>query len=145
MIEHLKFKDVEMTIGEDSDVDLVMTFNTINRWLVSKKRLTIGKLSDGTHTFDELYRRITYLTAAVVNSNRLISWKSKRDDKGTKVLGGGWFIVGIDTPAGQCSYTFQNEYWDIFDVPTLPKAKKWDGFTGLEVDRFLSIFEEKES
>lgn len=87
MIEHLKFKDVEMTIGEDSDVDLAMTFNTINRWLVSKKRLTIGKLSDGTHTFDELYRRITYLTAAVVNSNRLISWKSKRDDKGDE---GSW-------------------------------------------------------
>lgn len=145
MSEHLKFRGVEMTIGDDSDEDLATTFNTINRWIESKGRLTVGKLSDGTFTFNELYRRIVFLTAALMNSHRYISWKSKCDDKGVKILGGGWFLAGIDTPAGQCSYAFKNEYWDLFDIPAIPKAKKWDGFIGVELDRIMSLFEKEES
>jgi hypothetical protein len=86
-------------------------------------------LSDGHHTFDELYDHRRALTAALAAERADISWRSKAhhpDD--SPMFEGGYFIVGIDTPAGTITYHYKLTHWDDFaEVPELEHAPKWDG------------------
>jgi len=87
-----------------------------------------GKVSDGYHTFDELYHHRAILFAVICNNNPELAWKSKLHDTGD--MYDGMFIVGIDTPKGQATYHYDIEpYWDIFNVKELDHAPKWDGHT----------------
>ena len=99
----------------------------------------IGEFSDGFHTFNSLYRQRCVLFAALVNSYPQISWKSKRHDDGELCFGGGWFIVGFDTPEGGYTYHYEAEHWDLFDCEELPCGKHWDGHTEDDVGRLLTI------
>ena len=86
----------------------------------------IGDLSDGYHTFNELYHHRAILFSVICNSNPQIAWKSKLHDTGD--MFDGMFIVGIETPQGQATYHYDiNPYWDMFKVKELPNAPKWDG------------------
>lgn len=103
----------------------------------------IGELSDGFHTFDSLYYQRAILFATIVNTYKELAWKSKKHEDGQFCFGGGWFIVGIDTPNGFYTYHYEMEYWDLFDCKELPRAKHWDGHTDKDVTRLLSLcFEE---
>lgn len=87
-----------------------------------------GKVSDGYHTFDELYHHRAILFAVICNNNPELAWKSKLHDTGDMYEG--MFIVGIDTPKGQATYHYDiKPYWDIFNVKELDHAPKWDGHT----------------
>lgn len=87
-----------------------------------------GKVSDGYHTFDELYHHRAVLFAVICNNNPELAWKSKLHDTGD--MYDGMFIVGIDTPKGQATYHYDIEpYWNIFNVQELDHAPKWDGHT----------------
>ena len=99
----------------------------------------IGEFSDGFHTFNSLYRQRCVLFAALVNSYPQISWKSKRHDDGKPCFGGGWFIVGIDTPEGSYTYHYELKDWDMFRCKELERGKKWDGHTDADVERLLSL------
>lgn len=99
----------------------------------------IGEFSDGYHTFNSLYRQRCVLFAALVNSYPQISWKSKRHDDGELCFGGGWFIVGIDTPEGSYTYHYELKDWDMFRCKELERGKKWDGHTDADVERLLSL------
>ena len=89
----------------------------------------IGELSDGFHTFNGLYEQRMILFAALVSAYRDKAWKSYRHEDGELCFGGGWFIVGLDTPKGSYTYHYENKYWDMFDCIDLPRAKHWDGHT----------------
>ena len=94
----------------------------------------IGDLSDGYHTFNELYHHRAILFSVICNSNPQIAWKSKLHDTGD--MFDGMFIVGIETPQGQATYHYDiNPYWDIFKVKELPNAPKWDGHSTEEAIR----------
>ena len=54
-------------------------------------------------------------------------------------FGGGWFIVGIDTPEGSYTYHYENKYFDLFDCEILDYGKHWDGHTEKDVTRLLSL------
>lgn len=99
----------------------------------------IGEFSDGFHTFNSLYRQRCVLFAALVNSYPQISWKSKRHNDGELCFGGGWFIVGIDTPEGSYTYHYELKDWDMFRCRELERGKKWDGHTDADVERLLSL------
>lgn len=99
----------------------------------------IGEFSDGFHTFNSLYRQRCVLFAALVNSYPQISWKSKRHNDGELCFGGGWFIVGIDTPEGSYTYHYELKDWDMFRCKELERGKKWDGHTDADVERLLSL------
>lgn len=87
-----------------------------------------GKVSDGYHTFDELYHHRAILFAVICNNNPELAWKSKLHDTGD--MYDGMFIVGIDTPKGQATYHYDIEpYWNIFNIKELDHAPKWDGHT----------------
>lgn len=94
------------------------------------------QVSDGYHTFDELYdHRITLFIAlckVVLNSwqppfNDV--WRSKLHADGTKF--DGWYILGIHTaPGKQITYHLPLERWSETNfVPTLEHAPEWDGHT----------------
>lgn len=88
----------------------------------------IGDLSDGYHTFNELYHHRAILFSVICNEHPDISWKSKLHHDGT--MFDGMFIVGINTPEGQATYHYDiDPYWDMFRVPELSQAPKWDGHT----------------
>lgn len=99
----------------------------------------IGDFSDGYHTFNELYHQRAVLFATIVNQNKNIAWKSYRHEDGELCFGGGWFIVGVDTPEGSYTYHYENKYWDIFECKELERSKHWDGHTDKDVTRLLSL------
>lgn len=99
----------------------------------------VGEVSDGYHTFNELYDHRAKLFAVICNLNRDRAWKSKLHNEGD--MYNGMFIVGIDTPNGQATYHYDIEpYWDLFDIKELERAPKWDGHTPTEaISRILTI------
>ena len=95
----------------------------------------IENLSDGHHTFAELYhhRNLLWLNMLKTTEN---AWVSQFHDDGTSY--DGWFISGIHLPTGDITYHMPSKYWnliiDTFDnVELLDKAPKWDGHTSNEV------------
>ena len=99
----------------------------------------IGEVSDGFHTFNGLYEQRMILFAALVKAYRDKAWKSYRHEDGELCFGGGWFIVGIDTPEGSYTYHYENKDWDVFDCVELERSKHWDGHTEKDVTRLLSL------
>ena len=99
----------------------------------------IGNLSDGYHTFNELYHHRAILFSVICNSMPDKAWKSKLHDTGD--MFDGMFIVGIETPEGQATYHYDIEpYWDMFKVKELEKAPKWDGHTPqIAIDRIAKL------
>lgn len=99
----------------------------------------IDDMSDGSHTFRDLYYQRMMLTAALVKAYKQLAWKSHRHEDGELCFGGGWFIVGITTPQGDYTYHYEESYWSLFDCEELPKGKPWDGHTEKDVTRLLSL------
>lgn len=104
-----------------------------------EKEIKDGTLSDGYHTFNELYEQRMYLFATIVNQNKDKSWKSFKHEDGKLCFDGDWFVVGIDTPKGSYTYHYENKYWNLFDCQELEVAKHWDGHTDKDVSRLLSL------
>lgn len=96
-------------------------------------------ITDGYHTFDELYDHRAKLFSVIVNLFPKRSWKSKLHHDGT--MYDGMFIVGIDTPNGQASYHYDiDPYWNLFDCRVLEKAPVWDGHTSAEaIERIANM------
>ena len=104
----------------------------------------MGSVSDGYHTFDELYHHRAILFSVICNQNKELAWKSKKHDTGD--MYDGMFIVGIETPEGQATYHYDVEpYWNMFDIKELPFAPKWDGHTPDEAIRRISLLSETEA
>lgn len=101
----------------------------------------MGEVSDGYHTFNQLYHQRAILFATIVNQNKDIAWKSYKHSDGKYCFdkNGEWFVVGIDTPEGSYTYHYSKEYWDYFDCKELKCGKEWDGHTEKDVTRLLSL------
>ena len=82
----------------------------------------IGEMSDGYHTFNGLYYQRMVLFAALVKAHKDKAWKSWRHEDGELCFGGGWFIVGIDTPEGSYTYHYEEKDWNRFECEELPVA-----------------------
>lgn len=103
--------------------------------------LTVGQVSDGYHTFDDLYNQRLYLFATIVNLKPSFAWKSKKHEDGNLCFGGGWFVVGINTPEGPYTYHYEEKHWDLFKCKELDKAPPFDGHTSENVDRLMSLIQ----
>lgn len=99
----------------------------------------IGDLSDGCHTFNQLYYQRMMLFAVLVRVYKKFAWKSHRHEDGELCFNGGWFVVGIDTPQGSYTYHYEDKYWDMFDCEELPVGRHWDGHTEEDVTRLFSL------
>lgn len=97
-----------------------------------------GQVSDGYHTFNELYDFRREYNAALVNTNIYPCHKSLRHSDGKLCFGGGWFIVIINLPTGQISNHYEIKYWDEFNCDERECAEPWDGHTEKDVLARLS-------
>ena len=125
-----------------------LEFRQLAEWLKDYKRLLeqmpcedAGEISDGYHTFNQLYHQRAILFATIVNQNTDIAWKSYKHSDGKYCFdsNGEWFIVGVDTPDGSYTYHYSKEYWDYFKCKELDCGKEWDGHTEEDVTRLLSL------
>lgn len=93
----------------------------------------MGDVSDGYHTFNELYRYRLLYNAAFFNElaklGKVEVCKSHKHYDGEECFGGGWFIVMAELPTGQVSNHYENKDWDLFNVPELETSFEWDGHT----------------
>lgn len=125
-------------------------------------------VSDGYHTFKELYDFRMVYNAALFNewSNNNIQvkeysvkdsesiyrefkemtpkynvHKSWKHHDGELCFGGGWFIVVAVLPTGQISNHYEAKYWNLFKVPETEKALfPFDGHTSTDVlERLKSL------
>lgn len=114
----------------------------INNIIEEMKKLGISRkdISDGRHTFGELYYHRMILFSIILNQNPDISWKAKQHHDGTMFDGD--FICGIDTPEGQYTYHYKLKYWDNFKVKELEYAPEYDGHKPNDVERLFSILKD---
>ena len=97
-----------------------------------------NKISDGYHTFEELYehRILLYIALAkalIKNYQPINIWRAKFHSDGTCFSG--WFILGIGKAKGhQITYHLPNKYWELCDVfETIECAPEFDGHTSNDV------------
>ena len=119
-------------------IDLIQTIQNLIDWgKANVPDFDENKLSDGYHTYDELYDfRKTY-NACLFNewakTGQYDVHKSKLHHDGEVPFGDEkWFIVVAMLPTGQISNHYKVERdWDLFQIPEVPKAKyAFDGHTG---------------
>lgn len=94
-----------------------------------------AKISDGYHTFDELYEHRITLYIALCKSLRMEEdvWKSKQHSDGSRIEG--WFILGINKEQGkQITYHLPLSKWDECNfATTLATAPNFDGHNSIDV------------
>lgn len=112
----------------------------INATIDSLRKLGVSRkdISDGWHTFGELYYHRMVLFSIICNQNKEISWKSKQHHDGT-MFDEDSFICGVETPEGQYTYHYNLEHWDKFDVQELEYAPQFDGHQPKDITRLYSL------
>ena len=104
-----------------------------------------GNISDGYHTFNELYEYRLLYNASMFNElakqGLYDVHKSKLHSDGTIPFGDdNWFIVQAELPTGQISNHYEMKDWDLFQVPIKEKANQYDGHTPQDVAKRLRDF-----
>lgn len=97
-----------------------------------------GEMTDGSHSFDELYHHRMILFATIVKGHRDKAWKSWKHEDGTMFED--YFIVGITTSEGDFSYHYHKDHWNLFEAEILDKAPKFDGHTAKDVGRLIGLW-----
>ena len=109
----------------------------------------MGNVSDGYHTFNDLYehRSVLFCTVCELLARGALPdinakpWYSMLHNDGTMYPG--MFIAGIETDEGSVTYHFEEHDLYLFEkssIPYLETAPKWDGNTseqGLAVLKIL--------
>jgi hypothetical protein len=99
-----------------------------------------GQVSDGYHTFAELYEHRCLLFAA------LCKWlaeafKTHKNDKGEEWAG--WFIAGFNSPVGQVTYHLPEWLYDWVDAQPIERNDGYDGHTSQDVAKRLRLLIER--
>lgn len=114
-----------------------------NQGILFRERGTAADVSDGSHTMQELYDHRCALTAVLATIGAIDgeAWRSKQHHPSDAPMFDGYFIVGIELPAGTISYHYPLADWDGFAaVQELEHAPKWDGHTSADVVARLADF-----
>ena len=116
----------------------------INDLIMNSKlsgEISTKEISDGHHTFGELYRHRIILFCTLCNLFPDISWKSRKHfDEENDPMFEGDFIAGINTPDGIASYHIKLKYWDFFHIPEIERAPQYDFYSSDDLrERVLSL------
>ncbi len=124
-------------------------FNAFIEFLKKEKpgEFHSGYISDGFHSFDELYAYRMAYNAALFNefalNGKYDAHKSLRHADGELCFGGGWFVVVAELPAGQITNHYPVKDWEHFRIPEREKAAEWDGHSpGVALQRLLDLGKE---
>ncbi len=117
------------------------TINSQIHAFAKDKQINTENISDGYHTFGELYEHRIMLFLALCRtmiarwhgSKGEFVWRSVKHSDGSNFPG--WFIVGLSKiPGEQITYHLPMKYWKLTDfIETLDKAPIWDGHTSADV------------
>lgn len=139
-----------VTVGSPYTVE-----DAVNQ-LIKTGKMNTDNISDGFHTFKELYEFRKVFNAALFNEwakqkgfddginyyyelPKYDVHKSWKHHDGELCFGGGWFIVVAVLPTGQISNHYEEKDWDLFKIPAIEKAKyEFDGHTPEDVLKRLS-------
>lgn len=103
-----------------------------------EQNVSLKGISDGYHTFADLYMHRCKLSAIIFNLAKEYAWKSMKHEDGTMFDGD--FIVGVSIPGvGDYSYHYKTALWDMFDVPVVENAPAYDGHTPEDIDRLFEL------
>ena len=95
----------------------------------------ISHLSDGYHTFGELYdhrHALFMVICRLAYPKQAKGWKAWKNDQGETCEG--WFLAGLILPEiGQVSYHLPEHLWNAFELPQYDYAPPWDGHTSTDV------------
>lgn len=99
----------------------------------------MGEVSDGYHTFNDLYAHRVRLFSSLMHAYSGLSWWSRKHSDGEEREG--WIIAGITTPAGEVTYHLPAEEIEFLpEGAELEFGKEWDGHEASDVlDRLLSL------
>lgn len=104
---------------------------------IANKELDTNLISDGYHTFGELYEFRKIYNAALFNQwakeGKYMVHKSKRHSDGEPCFGGGWFIVVAMLPTGMISNHYEMKDWNLFHCDEYSTATTFDGHTPNDV------------
>ena len=112
---------------------------------MNKDNMDKGNISDGYHTFNELYEYRLLYNAGFFNElakqGRIDVHKSRLHSDGEVPFGDeNWFIVMAELPTGQISNHYEMKDWDLFQIPVKEKANQWDGHSPKDVAERLRSF-----
>ena len=112
------------------DKQLEKIQSMINDYKEASPEASVGELSDTYHTFNELYKHRTVLTAMICTMVPY-AWKARKHEDGSMFEG--MFICGFPTPSGMITYHYDMYDWDLFRIPEIPYAPHFDGHTPNDV------------
>lgn len=101
------------------------------------------EISDGYHTFQELYdqrRTLFYVVCKLLEDQGYEVYKTKLHHDGT--MFDGHFMVCVESVDGDMTFHFEERHWDFFkDIPEVERAQKpFDGHTPKDVmDRLIRV------
>ncbi|MGJ0636850.1 hypothetical protein [Xenorhabdus bovienii] len=99
----------------------------------------MGEVSDGYHTFNELYAHRVRLFSTLMHAHKESAWWSRTHSDG--VIWDGWILAGIETLVGNITYHLpESEIQNLPEGTELDTGKEWDGHTADDVlERMLSL------
>lgn len=98
-----------------------------------------GELSDGYHTFNELYEHRHRLWILICHTWRNLSFKTWLNSDKEKMEG--WFILGLNHPElGQISYHLPARLWADCKVGSVAYNAHYDGHSSVDVLERLNSF-----
>ncbi len=89
-----------------------------------------GRVSDGYHTFDELYDHRHLLWINLLHCNKDQAFKTWLNQEGEYL---GWFIAGMNTIHGELTYHLPMSYWQLLDVTEVERNRDFDGHSSEDV------------
>ena len=108
-------------------------------------KVDMGEVSDGYHTFNELYEYRMLYNAALFNEFAKqglydVHKSRKHSDGEYPFWDSNWFIVMAELPTGQISNHYEMKDWDKFQIPEKLLANKWDEHSPRDVAERLTSF-----
>lgn len=99
--------------------------------------VSVGEISDGYHTFDELYEHRCYLFLALMAHHPGGAWVTQNDQTGEHM--GSWFLAGLNLKTGPITYHIPTRLYGSVpeSAEVLDKAPPWDGHVSEDVIRRL--------
>jgi hypothetical protein len=95
----------------------------------TKYNIVNDDISDGSHTFGELYNFRHQLFIALANSNLYLNpWKSEYHSDGNPAYEH-YFIAGLTLNGKDITFHLPIELWSLLKCKALDKAPEWDGHT----------------
>lgn len=128
-------------MGRDRRNFSTMKIEAINV-LISSSEEDKNLISDGYHTFGELYEIRCLLFIALIQANQKSAWRASKNADGQKWEG--WFVAGLFAEPGyQITFHLPEKYWARLDgIETHDVNKYFDGHNTDDIIKRLETLTE---